>query len=440
MKNEHPSDRATVVARIADIIRRKVNITVHSPRAESTEVSAVVGEKGIYLAVENEGAVHTALFNDPSVDFDVTVEDTRLSGNGRAVILETFAAESDARSAFSEASLNVPDNTRIIQIIPHEVCLTDEVGTETLEHPFGQRPPGAIAKWWQASRPFAYTASVTPMVLGAVLAWYLDNDAITWWLLPFIIAAGVFYHAGANLVSDYFDYKRGVDRFRTMGGSRVLTDGYLAPIAVLRGGVILFVIGTLLGLWMVTFRGMPLLWLGIAGLVGGFFYGGWPIEFKYRGLGEAIIFTLFGPLMVIGSYYVLTGSFSRDVLLISLPVGFLVAAIVQANNLRDIADDTTAGIVTISNTVGQSLAAVEYYVMVVCAYLSVVLMIAFGILPLWTLIVAISAIPASKIVNIIRSAGGRHTSELALIDQMAAQVHLLFGVLLMIGIILGKLI
>ncbi len=419
---------------------RKGTITIRSTRAETADTSAILGNDGIYIAVENDGAVHTALFDDPSVDFDVTAESGRLSGYGRAVILGTVADEAEAESAFSEANQNVSNSARIIQIIPHIIRLTDDTGTEDVEYPFGQRPPGTVAKWWQASRPFAYTASVTPMLLGAVLAWYLSTGPVSWRLLPFIILAGVFYHAGANMVSDYFDYKRGVDRYRTMGGSRVLTDGYLAPKAVLSGGVVLFILGTLLGLWMVTHRGTPLLWLGVAGLVGGFFYGGWPIEFKYRGLGETVIFILFGPLMVIGSYYVLTGSFSRDVILISLPVGFLVAAIVQANNLRDIADDAAAGIVTVSNTVGQSLAAVEYYAMVVCAYISVILMIAFGILPLWTLVVALSAIPASKVVNVIRSAGGQRTSGLAFVDQMTAQVHLLFGILLMIGIVLGKLL
>ncbi len=440
MNNEHTPDRAAFTEKIEHILTRKGTITVRSTRTEPAEASAFLGNDGIYLAVENDGDIHTALFDNPSVDFVVTTESGSLSGYGRAVILGTISDEAEAENAFSKANQNVSNSARVIQIIPHRIRLTDDTGTEDVEYPFGQRPPGTIAKWWQASRPFAYTASVTPMLLGAVLAWYMNTGPVSWWLLPFIIAAGVFYHAGANMVSDHFDYKRGVDRYRTMGGSRVLTDGYLAPKAVLRGGVILFALGTLLGLWMVTFRGMPLLWLGVAGLVGGFFYGGWPIEFKYRGLGETVIFILFGPLMVIGSYYVLTGSFSRDVVLISLPVGFLVAAIVQANNLRDIADDAAAGIVTVSNTVGQSLAAVEYYGMVVCAYISVIIMIAFDVLPLWTLVVALSAIPASKVVNVIRSAGGRHTSGLAFIDQMTAQVHLSFGVLLMIGIALGKLI
>lgn len=433
-------DHTESIGRIERIIRSAGKITLRSTVDEHLGVSVAPGNDGIYLAIDDGGEVHTAILHDPSVVFDATADDEQLSSKGRAIILGTSVEEPEARNFFIKIGANIPDTARLVRVIPHVIHLSDTSGTKTVEFPYGQRPPGVLAKWWQASRPFAYTASVTPMLLGAVLAWYLQVDTVSWWLLPFIIAAGVFYHAGANLVSDYFDYKRGVDRFRTMGGSRVLTDGYLAPRAVLFGGLILFLAGTSLGLWMVTLRGTPLLWLGIVGLIGGFFYGGWPIEFKYRGFGETVIFTLFGPLMVIGSFYVLTGSFSRDVFFISLPVGFLVAAIVQANNLRDIADDAAAGIVTISNTVGQSFAAIEYYAMVICAYVGVIIMIASGVLPFWTLIVALSILPASKVVNVIRSAGGTHTSDLAVIDQMTAQVHMLFGVLLMIGIVLGKLI
>ena len=70
----------------------------------------------------------------------------------------------------------------------------------------------------------------------------------------------------------------------------------------------------------------------------------------------------------------------------------------------------------------------------------VVAMVALGTLPIWTLVVALSIPPAAKIIKLIRSAHGKHTAELALIDQMSAQVHLLFGLLLMVGLALGKLL
>ena len=279
------------------------------------------------------------------------------------------------------------------------------------------------------------------MLLGAVLAWVNPNETVSWWLLPFVLLAGLLYHSAANVVSDYFDYKRGVDRVGTMGGSGVLVGGLMQPRTLFVGGLAMFAAGTALGLWMVSIRGVPLLYLGLAGLIGGFFYGGWPLQLKYRGLGELVIFLLFGPLMVIGSYFVLTGSLGplTSLVLVSLPIGLLVAAILNANNFRDIADDSHAGITTVSNAFGVKVAAAQYYILVAGAYLSVIVMVAFSVIPYWTLLVALSIPPALKVIRKIHSTDQTNTSDLALIDQMTAQVHLLFGVLLMLGILLGEL-
>ena len=97
-------------------------------------------------------------------------------------------------------------------------------------------------------------------------------------------------------------------------------------------------------------------------------------------------------------------------------------------------------VTTVSNAFGQKFAAIEYYAMIVAAYVSVVVMIALGTLPVWTLIVALSIPPAAKIIKLIQSSHGKHTAQLAMIDQMSAQVHLLFGVLLMVGLVIGKLV
>ena len=85
------------------------------------------------------------------------------------------------------------------------------------------------------------------------------------------------------------------------------------------------------------------------------FYTGKPIGYKYIALGDFLVFTLMGPLMVIGSYYVLTGDYNTNVLYVSLPVGFLVAAILHANNLRGIVHDTQANVKTLAKQRLQTL-------------------------------------------------------------------------------------
>jgi 1,4-dihydroxy-2-naphthoate octaprenyltransferase len=111
----------------------------------------------------------------------------------------------------------------------------------------------------------------------------------------------------------------------------------------------------LLGLPIIFARGEVILVLGIVGILGGFFYTGWPIGYKYVALGNFFVFLLMGPLMVIGTFYALTGQYSADVLYISLPIGFLVAN-PSANNLRDIIHDQKASIKTLAAVAGNGYA------------------------------------------------------------------------------------
>jgi 1,4-dihydroxy-2-naphthoate polyprenyltransferase len=440
MSDIHDIEKQHVIERVSEVLRKSGSLELHITSGDQSScVPCVIGEDGLYAVVDDHSAEARLLFDNPGIGFSATSDEGSFTGKGRVIRLESLADESDVKKLFDDAGVNVDTNFRALRVAVEEYRVLASDSSTPVLFPHGGDAKGSAALWWQAVRPFAYTASVTPILLGGVLAWFMSSAEIAWWLLPFVILAGVLYHSAANLISDYYDYKRGVDRAHTMGGSGVLVQGLMRPKQVLAGAIVAFILGTALGLWMVSLRGMPVFYIGLAGFVGGFFYSGWPFEFKYRGLGEIDIFALFGPLMVAGSYIVLTGTFDWNVVYISLPVGFLVTAIVQANNLRDIGDDAAAGITTVSNAFGQKVAAIEYYGLVVGAYVSVVIMIALGILPIWTLIVALSIPPAMKVINVIRASGGQHTSELHMIDEMSAQVHLLFGVLLMIGLTLGKL-
>lgn len=291
-----------------------------------------------------------------------------------------------------------------------------------------------LSIWIQAVRAFSFTASMVPVLVGAMLALQYPGE-VQWWLFPLVVVCSLLFHAGTNLVSDYFDFQRGVDRKDTFGSSGVLVNGLLQPKQVLNAGLLMFGLGFLLGLILVAFRGMPIFWLGVIGLLGGFFYTGKPIGYKYFALGDFLVFTLMGPLMVIGSYYVLTGDYTSNVLYVSLPIGFLVAAILHANNLRDIVYDTEANVRTLANIFGLQAAKYEYYILVGGAYLSVIIMVVTSVVKPWTLLVFLSLPPALKNVKAIRNAKEDAVAEIAMIDVQTAQHHFLFGVLLIIGLI-----
>lgn len=294
--------------------------------------------------------------------------------------------------------------------------------------------------WVQATRPFAFPASVVPVLVGTMLALYLHEGNLNWFLLPLALIAGMLFQAGTNLVSEYNDYKKGVDREESFGSSRILVDKLMNPKTVLMGGYITFGIGFVLGLVMVYFVGLPLLYLGLIGLVGGLLYTGKPIAYKYYALGDILVFSLMGPLMVLGAYMVLTGKINWDVLWISIPVGFLVTAILHANNLRDIMHDSKAKIKTMAMLFGEKGSKLEYYFLVIGAFVSVALMVGFQVLEPWALIVFLSLPPAIKNIQMVSKAEVNNPEVIMMADVRTAQHHLMFGVLFSIGILLGAII
>lgn len=298
---------------------------------------------------------------------------------------------------------------------------------------------GDLGVWLQAVRAFSFPASVVPAAVGAVMAARYDGP-VDWWLVPFVVVASVLMHAGTNLVSDYFDYVKGVDKDYTYGSSGVLVDGLLTPRQVFAGGAVLFAAACGIGLLFVALRGWPILALGVVGLLGGIFYTARPIGTKYVALGDVWVFTLMGPLMVIGSYLVLTGSYSHAVLIASLPVGCLVAAILHANNMRDIEHDREAHVRTVANLLGHGGARVEYYVLVGGAYAAVVAMILGGLLNPWALLAFATAPLALKNVNRVRHSQPRQPEAIATLDVQTAQLHLAFGLLFALGILLGAVL
>ena len=294
----------------------------------------------------------------------------------------------------------------------------------------------ALCIWIQAVRPFAFTASMVPVFLAAALAMRSD-EPVRWGLFPLVVAASLLIHTGTNLINDYFDFRKGVDRPDTRGSSRVLVDGLLQPHQVLLAGLAAFAATAAVGLIFIALCGWPILVLGLIGMAGGFFYTALPVAYKYIGLGDACVFWLMGPLMVVGAFLVLTGLWSWQAMAIALPVGSLVAAILSGNNLRDIADDAAASVKTTAGLLGHRAARIEYAALVTSAYILILILIAMDLLPVWSLLTFLSLPPALRNIRTALRSAPTTAHTLATLDVQSAQVHLLFGVLLIVSVVLG---
>jgi 1,4-dihydroxy-2-naphthoate octaprenyltransferase len=290
----------------------------------------------------------------------------------------------------------------------------------------------SLAVWLQAVRPFSFTASMTPVLLGAAMAVYLDAG-VRWWLLPLVIIASLSIHAATNLVSDWYDYRKGIDAPDTFGGSRILVDRLLSPKQILIAGLALFALTAAIGLCFIWLRGLPILIIGVLGLLGGFFYS----LSKKLALGEVSVFFLMGPLMTVGSFFVLTGDYSHYVLFASLPVACLVAAILAANNLRDIAADTLARVRTPATIFGYRFQRLLYTELILSAFFLTGVMAFLKVLPVWSLLTLLSFPQAVSAVRKALTTPEGRPDLVASLDVQTAKLHLLFGVLLIVSLLIG---
>ncbi|HNX81759.1 MAG TPA: 1,4-dihydroxy-2-naphthoate octaprenyltransferase [Candidatus Omnitrophota bacterium] len=289
--------------------------------------------------------------------------------------------------------------------------------------------------WVQLLRAPFFTASLIPMLVGASLALTCPHP-VSWNLLPLILLCGILIHAGANVLNDYFDFKNEVDTTTSLGSSHIIPNQLIKPTAVLIYGMAFLTLAFILGLILVIIRGEIMFAIGITGIIAGYVYTGKPFALKYHGLGNPLIFIIMGPLMVIGAYYALTGTYRGSVLLTSIPIGFLVTAILTGNNIRDSAHDHTANITTLEIKLGFTQARVLYNGLIIGAYAAIAAMAATKIHSWWILLTFLSLPLAAKSMALLEKSSAQDLHTIASLDTQTARVHLVFGLLFIIALVI----
>jgi 1,4-dihydroxy-2-naphthoate octaprenyltransferase len=286
-----------------------------------------------------------------------------------------------------------------------------------------------VQVWWHTVRPWSYTAAVIPVLLGASIAAY--DGAINWWLLLLTVIGSVAIQGGTNLVNEYYDDRKGIDKVQVFGIGGAIQRGQLAARHVLIAGLGAFAVGSLIGLYLVSVTGPFIFWLGVISVATGFFYTAGPFALAYVGLGEIAVFIFMGPVIVIGSYFVQARQLSLPVVIASLPVGFLVAAILHANNLRDLDIDRQFGKRTLATVLGRSGANIEYFLLVGGTYVSLVVMVALGLVPWLTLIACVTLPVAIRLMRIVAVETEPHALQPVL--RQTDKLHTSFRDLLNLG-------
>ncbi len=295
-----------------------------------------------------------------------------------------------------------------------------------------------LAAWFEIARPFSFTASTVPVAAGGALA-ALDGR-LHWPLFVGALIAAVLLHVGTNIVNEIYDVRKGIDSITSPRASHALLKGRLSEREAFALAAAAFTGSMAIGLWLLAERGWPVALLGLLGLVGGLGYTAPPLEYKFHALGPPLVFLLMGPLMVVGSYYVSSGTFTWTALVASVPVGLLVTAILHGNEWRDVSEDARAGISTVSIRAGRHFAHELYLALVIGAYLVLALAVAVSALPPLSLLAMLSLPLLVRAVRASELGATGQQRAIAMIDLETAQLHAAFGFLLVIGLAIAAVV
>ena len=279
-------------------------------------------------------------------------------------------------------------------------------------------------------------ASVLPFIFGSLAVRKQFNfPAFTLGLL-----AAAFTHLSANLINDYADSKSGADwqdiRFYGFfGGSKliqekVLSEGFYRNAALLCA---LFAFLSVAALASILNNAI-LIPLYILVVVLSWQYSARPLQFSYRMLGEFFIFLLFGPLLVMGGYFIQSGIFpGLKGLILSLPFGFFTTAILFANEVPDFSADMKAQKRTWVSVVGQKNSFVLYYALTLAGFLSVSVGIYKEYLAPLAALSFVFIFPAVRAMNILK----RHyldKDKLVQSSRLTIMMQFMVSVILILGI------
>ncbi len=287
--------------------------------------------------------------------------------------------------------------------------------------------------WILAARPKTLTAALAPVLTGTGLAAYHDVVALAP-ALAALLGAGLI-QIGTNLANDYYDFVKGTDTEERVGPLRVTQAGILSPGAVRTGMVVVLGLAFLVGTYLVTVGGWPIVFIGLASLACAVLYTGGPFPLAYHGLGDLFVFVFFGLVAVGGTYWVQGLAWPPDAVLAGTGLGALSTAILVVNNLRDLPTDARAGKRTMAVRIGRTGSRIEY---------GVLLLVAAGV-PFWgvflmgwpqeTLVALLAFVPAVGPLRTVLTY--REPAELLPTLGGTARVVALYGGLLAVGLAVG---
>ena len=253
---------------------------------------------------------------------------------------------------------------------------------------------------------------------------------INWALGLWTLVGMILFHMTGNTWSDYFDYRKKVDAEDTFG-AKTLTTGMFQPKEIRNLAIGLLVVSVACGLGLFAVTGLPLLWIGLAGVLCTLLY---PL-LKFNALGDLDILITFAFLPTLGTSYAVTGAIDWNVLWVALPVGLITDGILHSNNTRDMMTDKRAGIKTMAMGLGTRFSSWVYWFEMIFPFVWVAFCSMFGIMPVYTVFIFLTLPIAIACARTMTKSLDGGSDVIADLDVRTANLQMLFSVILSITFI-----
>ncbi|MCF7823949.1 MAG: 1,4-dihydroxy-2-naphthoate polyprenyltransferase [Candidatus Marinimicrobia bacterium] len=283
--------------------------------------------------------------------------------------------------------------------------------------------------WIQAARPWTLGVSISPVLMGTVIAH--SEGGIHWTAAVSALLGGIFIQIGTNLANDFFDFKKGADTVSRVGPQRVTQAGLISPGTVRTGFLVSFGMAFLLGIYLVYLGGWPIVIIGLFSLLLGVIYTGGPYPLAYHGLAELPAFLFFGPVASATTTFVQTGHWSSASIIAGSAAGFFSMALLSINNLRDYEEDRKVGKHTLIAIFGKDFGIYEYSFSILAATLSPLI---YLVLEPEHGLVAITAFTTLMALHAVRTTNNfSRAEELLSVLKMTSKLQAIFTIIFIIS-------
>ncbi|MBO4476269.1 MAG: prenyltransferase [Bacteroidales bacterium] len=296
----------------------------------------------------------------------------------------------------------------------------------------------SFKEWFAVTRFWSFPVSTMPVLASFAYAFskgLLPGGVMPWVLFVLCLLGVVLLHSAGNVLSDYYDFKTGVDNENAFAVPNLVFHKF-EPVEYLTFSIVLFIAGVTVGAVIAILSG-PVLWIiGGVGVLLTALYS----FLKYHALGDADIFVIFGILPVLGTVYAVTGELHWDALVLSLPIGIITVSVLHANNTFDTETDRAAGIKTFAMLIGGKASSVLYAVYMVIPFVSVAVCVILGLLHPLALLCLVAAVPAWKNLRQALTYDKVGLEAMKGLDQASAKMQMAFSLPLAIGLFVSVLL